>query len=105
MPVTPYSHVSPAYSRHSGTLNCVSCHKGNNEQVAWPSAAYKPDCAGCHAGQFKPAAHVKIDSPKTLYNVGELKNCAGTCHVYANSSLTTVKKSIPARHRASDGGF
>lgn len=103
--VSSYNHVSPAYVRHGGSVACTSCHKANSEVIVWKFAGYKPDCAGCHAGTFKPDAHVKVDSPKMLYNVTELRNCTGACHVYANPSLTAVKKSIPSRHRATDGGF
>jgi hypothetical protein len=101
----PLRDVSPAYVRHGGSVNCTSCHKANSEVIAWKFAGYKPDCAGCHASTFKPDAHVKVDSPKMLYNVTELRNCTGACHVYANPSLTAVKKSIPSRHRPTDGGF
>ena len=100
-----YNHVAPTYSRHNSGVNCASCHNSNNEVIVWKSAAYKPDCAGCHAGTFKAEAHMKVDSPKILYTVAELKNCTGACHVYASPSLTTIKKSIPSRHRSTDGGF
>ena len=97
--------MSPAYVRHNTGVNCASCHKTNNEVIAWKNAGYKPDCAGCHAGTFKAEAHLKVDTPKIPYSVSELKNCAGACHVYATPSLTAVKKSIPSRHRSTDGGF
>jgi len=75
------------------------------EAATWKSAAYKPDCAGCHASTFKPEAHVKVESPRILYSVAELKNCTGACHVYANQAQMVVKKTIPSRHRSTDGGF
>jgi hypothetical protein len=103
--VTSYSHLSPAFIRHNSGVSCVTCHKTNSEVTVWKSAGYKPDCAGCHASSFKPEVHVKVDSPKLLYTVSELKNCTAACHVYATPSLTTVKKSIPFRHRSTDGGF
>ncbi len=103
--MSSYNHVSPAYVRHGGSVSCNSCHTSNSEVIVWKFAGYKPDCAGCHAGTFKPDAHVKVDSPKMLYNVTELRNCTGACHVYANPSMTAVKKSIPSRHRSTDGGF
>jgi len=105
VPVTSYTHVSPSFIRHNGGVSCASCHKSNMDAVPWKFAAYKPDCAGCHAGTFKPEAHVKVESPRILYSMAELKNCAGACHVYANPSLLVVKKTIPSRHRSTDGGF
>ena len=39
--------------------------------------------------QARPA---KVASPKILYTVSELKNCAGSCHVYTNATLTTSKQ-------------
>jgi hypothetical protein len=97
--------MSPAYVRHNSGVTCASCHKTNSEVIAWKFAGYKPDCAGCHAGTFKAEAHPKVDSPKIPYTAAELKNCTGACHVYATPSLTAVKKSIPSRHRSTDGGF
>jgi hypothetical protein len=105
VPVTSYTHVSPAFVRHSGGVMCASCHMTNSEVIAWKFGGYKPDCAGCHAGSFKPEVHVKVESPKLLYSVTELKNCTASCHVYANPSLTLTKKTIPPRHRSTDGGF
>jgi len=75
------------------------------EAVPWKFAGYKPDCAGCHAGRFKSEAHIKVESPRILYSMTELKNCAGACHVYANASQAAVKRAIPSRHRSTDGGF
>jgi len=46
-----------------------------------------------------------VDSPKLLYTVAELKNCAGSCHEYTNSSFTTIKKSRSSEHRSTDGDF
>jgi hypothetical protein len=104
-PVTTYTHTAPTYVRHSGGVRCTSCHTTNNEVIVWKYAGFRPDCAGCHAGSFKPEAHIKVESPKINYTVNELRSCTGPCHVYANPSLSAVKTSIPARHRASDGGW
>ncbi len=104
-PTSAYSHVSPFYKSHSSGVNCSSCHTTNNEVIAWKFAAYKPDCAGCHAGNFKPDEHKKVDSPRILYTVSELRNCAGSCHEYTNSTFTTVNKTRTGKHRSTDGGF
>ncbi|MDP1683569.1 MAG: hypothetical protein Q8L39_17575, partial [Burkholderiales bacterium] len=66
---------------------------------------YKPDCAGCHAGKFKADSHKKVDSPKLLYTVADLKNCAGSCHEYTDSNFTIIKKRRDSKHRSTDGGF
>ncbi len=106
IPVTRYTHTSPYYSTHNAGVTCLGCHKGNNEVISWPFAAYKPDCAGCHAGTFKQTAHKKTESPTTIfYTVGELKNCAGSCHLYTNNTFTTIKTTVNSKHRSTDGGF
>jgi hypothetical protein len=103
-PVT-YSHTSPAYKPHAAGTTCASCHKTNNEVIAWPFAAYRPDCAGCHASAFKPDAHKKVDTPKILYTVAELKDCSGSCHEYTNSTFTTIRRTRTGEHRSTGGGF
>ena len=68
--------------------------------------ARKPDCAGCHASSFKSDAHRKTSSPATIfYTVSDLRDCAGSCHVYTDSTFTTIKTSRNAHHRPTDGGF
>jgi hypothetical protein len=41
-----------------------------------------------------------------LYSVAELKDCSGACHVYRDSSLTTIvtRRSGP-EHRVTDEDF
>ena len=51
-------------------------------------SGYKPDCAGCHAGDYEQNEHKKVDSPRIYYTVSELRNCAGACHEYTDSSMT-----------------
>jgi hypothetical protein len=46
-----------------------------------------------------------VDSPRILYTVGELRNCAGSCHIYTDNTFTTIEKTRNGKHRASDGGF
>lgn len=49
-----FRHTSGNYpGDHRGNLSCASCHTSNNEVISWRYTAYKPDCAGCHAGDYK----------------------------------------------------
>jgi hypothetical protein len=69
----------------------VSCHTTSADAIPWRTPAYANSCAGCHTGNYKAGPHTKYNSPtKTLYTVGELRNCSGACHVYTNSTLTTI---------------
>jgi hypothetical protein len=104
-PVLVYSHISPVYRPHNAGITCNQCHKSNSEVVVWPYAAYKPDCAGCHASRFKPDSHKKTESPQILYTVSELRNCSGSCHLYTDSTFTVIKKARSGEHRSTDGGF
>jgi len=38
---------------HARNLGCRSCHGGNDENIAYAHAQYAPDCAGCHANDFR----------------------------------------------------
>jgi len=105
LPARPYTHLSPFYKPHNSGVTCASCHKSNTGMATWTFAAYKPDCAGCHASRFKPDAHKKVDSPKILYTVSELKDCSGSCHTYTNTTFTTILKARSGKHRSTDGGF
>jgi hypothetical protein len=78
---------------------------GNSELGAWTSPAYKPDCAGCHAGDYKPDKHDKINSPQIQYTVSELRDCAGACHEYTDSTMTTIEKTRNNEHSVSKGGW
>ncbi|MCC7200910.1 MAG: cytochrome C, partial [Gammaproteobacteria bacterium] len=103
-----FRHTSADYpGDHRGSLACLACHTTNTDQATWKSAAYKPACAGCHASSFKPSAHKKYTSPTTVfYTVAELKNCSGACHVYKDSTLTTIttRRNGP-EHRVTDASF
>jgi hypothetical protein len=82
----------------------LSCHTTNTDAATWRNASYKPDCAGCHAGNFKSDPHTKYGTVK--YTVSELRNCSGACHVYTNSTLTTISKSRPGpQHRVTQSSF
>jgi hypothetical protein len=73
--------------------------------VPYPTPANAGTCAGCHAKDFKPAAHPKI-AAATNYTVSELANCSGACHVYSDSTQSTIKRNLPGPyHRVSDGAF
>jgi len=102
-----FMHASPGYpGDHRNPLACTDCHGGNSATVTWPFPAYQPDCAACHAGDYKEGPHKKTENPDTKYMVAELRDCSGACHVYTDSSLTTISNSRPGpEHRVNDGGF
>jgi hypothetical protein len=105
-PTLKYSHTTPYYRQHNSGVLCANCHTSNNEIIAWKYGTYKPDCAGCHANRFKADSHKKTETPTTvLYTVGELKDCAGSCHLYTNNTFTTIKTNRSGHHRSTDGGF
>jgi hypothetical protein len=73
--------------------------------VTWSSPSYQPNCAGCHASRYKSDPHMKIQSTNTRYTVSELRNCAGSCHVYTDGTMTTIAQTRNSHHKVSDGGF
>ena len=73
IPTTAYSHTSSYYPDHGSKLICMNCHTSNSQTIPWPSPAYQPDCAGCHANDYEPSHHQNA-------SVSSLRNCAGTCH-------------------------
>ncbi len=99
VPVTQYSHLSPFYRQHASGVTCRGCHSANAEVIAWKFAAYKPDCAGCHADKFKPGPHKKSDNPVVYYTVAELRDCSGSCHTYTDGTFTAIKKTRTGEHR------
>jgi len=104
-PVT-HRHLSAGYpGDHRATVGCTDCHTTNRDAVTWTSPQYQPDCAGCHAGDFKAGEHDKTQQG-TKYTVSELSNCSGACHVYTDATLTTIsKRRNGPEHRVTDGGF
>jgi hypothetical protein len=101
-----FSHSSPNYpGDHAGQLDCNACHLANAQNVLWAFGGYQPDCAGCHADDFKPDPHKKHENPDVRYTVGELRDCTGACHVYTDSTLTTIKKSRSGEHRVNQGDW
>jgi hypothetical protein len=101
-----FRHTGAAYpGAHRAALSCTSCHTSDSDQVPYPSPANAGTCAGCHAKDFRPAAHPKVLKGAN-YTVSELANCTGACHVYSDSSQSTISKSLPGpHHRVSDATF
>jgi hypothetical protein len=101
-----FHHTSAAYpGAHRAALSCTSCHTSNTDQVPWPSAANPGTCGGCHAKDFKPAAHPRTIKGVT-YTASELANCSGACHVYSDTTQSTITRSLPGpHHRVSDATF
>jgi hypothetical protein len=101
-----FNHMSSGYpGDHAANLSCVDCHGGNSETVTWQAPGYQPDCAGCHASDFKPDSHKKVDSPTILYTVSELRDCTTSCHMYTDATFTTIEKLEPGEHRVRDSEF
>jgi len=98
--VTPYDFVLVVLVRFFGL------QAADAEQVTWTSPAYQPDCAGCHANDFISGPHKKHENPDVSYTVAEISDCTGACHIYTDSTLSTVKEFRPGpEHRVSAGDF
>ncbi len=104
--VIGFRHVSATYvAGHRAALTCSNCHTSETDKIPYQSPANAGTCAGCHAKDFKPDAHPKTAKGQ-LYTATELANCSGACHVYADSSLSSVTKQLPtSHHRVSDATF
>ena len=106
LPTRPYTHLSAAWKPHSASVTCFMCHTTKTEVATWSFAAYKPNCAGCHANRFVAGSHKKTTVPTTiLYTVAELQDCAGACHQYTNNTFTTIQTARTGHHRSTAGGF
>jgi hypothetical protein len=70
-----FRHTGLSYEPqdHRGNLPCTACHRSNTEVVVWSSPGYRPNCAGCHANDYR--ANISEHSGLTLD-----QNCAGSCH-------------------------
>lgn len=69
-------HTTLAYEPldHRGNFACTRCHENNSDTINWPSPGYQPDCAGCHAGDYRAG----VDKHNGLNND---RNCASSgCH-------------------------
>jgi hypothetical protein len=104
-PAVPYRHESPAYRQHSARVGCTNCHVTNTETIPYKAGAYKPDCAACHAPDYKPTLHRKAHTGAVYYSVVELKDCSGACHEYTDSTFRKIRKTRTGRHHATDGSF
>jgi hypothetical protein len=101
-----YRHISPAFANHGSALSCASCHTSNAQIVPWKFAAYRPDCAGCHADKYRPTSHLKFPRPVSVYyTVMELRDCTGACHIYSDSTQRTILTRRTGVHRAFGGGW
>ena len=101
-----YQHTSAAYpTGHRQVTDCQSCHIGNAANTAWRTPSYRPDCAGCHATDFRPDAHKKVDSPAIFYTVSELRDCTGACHEFTDSTFTQIRRTRSGEHNAARGGW
>jgi hypothetical protein len=102
-----FTHSSADYpGDHRASVTCLNCHTTNAQTATWRTATYKPDCAGCHASRFASDSHKKYETPTTVrYTVAELRDCAGACHLYTDSTLTTIKTRRNSHHRPNDGGW
>lgn len=78
-----FDHAGAAYpGDHGVRLDCIDCHGGNSQLVTWSSPAYQPDCAGCHANDFR------VGGPHKTATVSELRDCAGACHKPSEHSVS-----------------
>jgi hypothetical protein len=103
LPLIDYLHTSPYYpGRHKSSVTCNDCHN-NTEIIAWPNAADKAFCGGCHKSNYTPDPHTKYGNVKYTYD--ELKDCTGSCHVYTDSTLTTISQSRSGHHHPSDSSW
>ena len=101
-----FTHTAGAYpGDHKAAPTCVTCHTSNTDQIPWPSPADAGSCAGCHAKDYKPAAHPKT-SGGVLYTASELHDCRGACHVYSDATLKSIVKLQPGpHHQPADAAF
>jgi len=70
-----FDKYSTGHSQHvvNRALQCNDCHTSNAQAVPWPFPAYAPDCAACHASDYRPGPHRNA-------SVSQLRDCAGSCH-------------------------
>jgi len=101
-----FTHSSPSYpGDHARSVGCTDCHRSNSQAVTWEFGSYRPDCAGCHADDYRPGEHKKTESPETRYDVGELRDCSGACHLYTDTTMTQIRRSRSGEHRTRSGDW
>ncbi|MFQ5354140.1 MAG: cytochrome C, partial [Thermodesulfobacteriota bacterium] len=107
IPTTKYNHTTANYpGDHKSSVGCLDCHTSNTQSIAWKYGGYKPDCAACHAGDYKRKSHKKTSNPSNIYYTeSELRDCSGACHKYTDNTFTTISKTRNHKHDANDGGF
>ena len=75
-----YRHSGLPYEPldHSGNFACTRCHQNNSEVVNWPNPSFIPDCAGCHASDFRRKGdHIGGENGTVSQN----RNCGNSgCH-------------------------
>lgn len=96
--------VHSSIGNHNSTVTCTDCHIGGNySSDPWVFPQYAPDCAACHEDDYQADEHKKTDA--ILYNVDELRDCAGSCHLYQDNSFTTIKELRTGEHRINATDF
>ena len=101
-----YRHASPSYVNHGAGVSCSGCHTANAQTVAWKFPAFRASCAGCHVNEYRPTSHLKFARPVNIYyTAAELRDCAGACHTYSDSTQRTVLTRSFGVHRAFGGGW
>lgn len=72
-----FDHAGAAYpGDHRVNLTCTDCHGGNSQIVTWSAPAYQPDCAACHANDYKQEVDDHLNR-----TVSENRDCSGSgCH-------------------------
>jgi hypothetical protein len=103
-PTLNFVHTSPSYpGNHARQLDCTECHVSNSQAVSYRNAAYAPNCAACHANDYRAGEHRKYGNVN--YTVSELRDCAGSCHTYTDSSMTVIRDRKNSHHRVNSGSF
>lgn len=101
--VAGYRHSSSLFpGGHVNDVRCKGCHTDNTEIFTWEASVYKPDCAGCHANDYRPNNHIKSKNLASIfYTLNELRDCAGSCHEYTDNTFAIVLKTRTRNHRPS----
>jgi hypothetical protein len=105
-PTNNFSHMTLEYpGDHNLNVVCITCHTNNSEIIqSYRDSIYTGFCAACHANDYEPGPHKKQENPEAKYNVSELKNCAGSCHVY-DGNTNNILKTRNGEHRVNDRDF
>jgi hypothetical protein len=101
-----FIHQSAGYpGEHRRNLDCDDCHETNRETPSWERPGLQPDCGACHASDYERESHKKESRTETRYSVSELRDCTGACHLYTDTSLSTIEKRRTGEHRVRDDDF